>query len=262
LVLGLNAPFGFGMKLGGIVILVVFVTNSSAWAQIGPPQPRAPSLGYSLGVGIQNVQSEWTYDYTVARNRIYLEGAHGLSDWCELFSRIGGSNFVINDIDSFQPSMTRDVSSDGYPAFWSGGLRGKTWENEAWSIGVSLEVAVYSGMDETIRWTYNTYQELHFDPTVEINAGISLGYKLANGMLYGGPLLHFGYSSADVRTHVFGPDWSIQDSIDAVTIRDKPGWGCFVGWQRPIGDDGWNLQLEGSALNGGFGGAISCFKAW
>jgi hypothetical protein len=240
----------------------VYLTSANAWAQVGPPPPRAPSHGYSVGVGLHNVQSRWTYDYTVARNRLYLEGSHGLCDWWEIFSRVGGSNCVINEIETFQPGMIRDVSSDGYPAFWSGGLRGTPWENETWSIGFSLEIAVYSGMEETIRWTYNTYQELEFDPTVEINAGISVGCCFANGILYGGPLLHLGYASADARTHVFTEDWSIQDSVDAVTIRDKPGWGFFFGWQRGIRDGEWTLQLEASVLNGGFGGAVSIFKAW
>jgi hypothetical protein len=241
---------------------MAFLICSTATAQFGPPQTRAPSQGYSLGIGLHNVQSDWTYDYTIARNRAYFEGSIGLSDCCEIFARLGGSNWVINDIESFQPGMLRDVSSDGYPAFLSGGVRGSSCVNGTWSIGISIEVAVYSRMEETIRWTFDTYQELHFDPTVEINGGMSIGYNLEHGILYGGPLIHFGYAMADIRTHTFGSDWSVRDSIDALTIRDKAGVGGFVGWQRPIGENGWNLQVEGSALRGGFGGAISCFKAW
>jgi hypothetical protein len=242
--------------------LLVLLTNTSAWAQIGPPQPRAPGHGYSLGVGLHNAHSRWSYDYAIARNRIYIEGSHGLADCLEIFARAGGSNWVINDIETLEPGMIRDVSSDGYPAFVSAGLRGKGWECGAWSIGASLEVAVYSGMEETIRWSFDRYQELHFDRTVEINAGVSIGYFLQRGILYSGPLLHLGYASADVRTHIFGEDWTVEDSIDALTIRDKPGLGWFIGWQRPIGDCGWSLQLEGAVLDGGFGGAISFFKAW
>ena len=250
------------MGRGGLTLLL-FLTGPTAWAQIGPPQTRAPSDGYSLGVGLHNVQSRWKpYDVTIDRNRVYLEGSHGLGDCLEIFSRVGGSNWVINDIDTAQPGMIHDVSSDGYPAFFSGGLRGNLWECERWSVGASFEAAVYSSMEKTIRWNFDRYQELHFDPTVEINTGVSVGYSLEQGILYGGPLLHFGYASADVRTHVFGADWTVQDSIDAVTIRDKAGWGWFVGWQRPISEDGWSLQVEGSVLNGGLGGAISCFKAW
>jgi hypothetical protein len=248
---------------GGSLALLFILTSSTAWAQIGPPQTRAPSDGYSLGVGLHNVQSRWSpYDYLIARNRVYFEGSHGLGDCLEIFGRVGGSNWVINDIQTLQPGMIRDVSSDGYPLFASGGLRGTCWERENWSIGLSLEAAVYSGMEETVRWSFDRYQELLFDPTVEINAGLSIGYCLERGIVYSGPLLHLGYARADVRTHIFGPNWTVEDSIDAVTIRDKPGWGWFLGWQRPIGECGWNLQLEGSVLNEGFGGAISCFKAW
>jgi hypothetical protein len=249
------------MRLGSL-ILAAFLICSTASAQFGPPQTRATNQGCSLGVGLHNVQSEWTYDYTIARNRIYVEGSFGLSDCSEIFGRVGGSNWVINDVHSFQAGRLHDVSSDGYPAFLSGGMRGTAWGNGAWSIGISLEVAVYSGMEQTIRWTYNTYQELHFDPTVEINGGISIGYNLEQGVLYGGPLIHFGYAMADIRTHTFGSDWAIRDTIDGLTIRDKAGVGCFVGWQRPIGGRGWTLQLEGSVLRGGFGGALSCFWAW
>jgi hypothetical protein len=211
---------------------------------------------------VHNVHSEWTYDYTVSRNRVYLEGSLGLGACAEVFGRVGASNFVINDVETFQPGMLRDVSSDGYPAFLSGGIRGTPWMSESWSIGISLEVAVYSGMEKTVRWTHDTYEELHFDPTVEINAGISVGYHLDHGVLYAGPLIHFGYAMADVRTHTFGDEWNIRDHIDGLTVRDKPGMGGFLGWQCPIGECGWAIQLEGSVLRGGFGGAISFFRAW
>jgi hypothetical protein len=243
-------------------VLLTLSICSAARAQFGPPQTRTATGHCSLGVGIHNVQSTWSYDYTIARNRLYLEGSVGLSDWSEIFGRVGGSNWVVNELESFQPGMVRDVSSDGYPAFLSGGLRGTAWANGAWSIGIALEVAVYSGMEENVRWMYDTYQELRFDPTVEINGGISVGYQFSQSILYAGPLIHFGYTMVDVRTHTFGPDWNIRDEIDALTIRDKGGIGCFVGWQRPIGANGWYVQLEGSVLRGGFGGALSCFKTW
>lgn len=97
---------------------------------------------------------------------------------------------------------------------------------------------------------------------MEINAGLPFGYTLGRGIIYGGPLLHFGYARADIRTHTVRPNWNIVDSIDALTIRDKAGVGGFLGWQSPIGDNGWHLQFEGSALAGGLGGAIGLYKSW
>ena len=98
--------------------LLLLLPGLPASAQIGPPQPRAQRHGYSLGVGVHNVRSRWMpYDYDVARNRIYFEGSYGFTDSVEAFGRAGVSDWVINDIESFRPGMTRDVSSDGYPAF-------------------------------------------------------------------------------------------------------------------------------------------------
>ena len=202
-------------------------------------------------------------DYEVARNRIYFEGSCGFSDSLEAFGRVGVSDWVINDLDSFRPDMTRDVSTDGSPpAFVSGGLRGKAWQFGRVSIGGSFEATWYSGMDRIIRWDYNVYQELFFDPTVEITAALSVGYALGRSVLYGGPLLHFGYNRADVRTHEFGPDWDIEDSVNALTIRDKAGCGGFLGWRTPIGRQGWHLQFEGAGVRGGFAGALGFFKSW
>ena len=244
-------------------ILLLLLAGSRAAAQIGPPQPRARGHGYSLGVGVHNVQSRWMpYDYDLDRNRIYLEGSYGFTDGVEAFGRAGVSDWVINDIESFEAGMTRDVSSDGYPAFLSGGLRGKAWQCGRVSIGGSLEVAWYSGLERNVRWDYDVYQELFFDATVEINAAVSVGYDLGRSVVYGGPLLHFGYNRVDVRTHEFGPDWDIEESIDALTIRDKGGCGGFLGWRAPLGVNGWRLQIEGAGLRGGFGCALGFFRSW
>src|SRR5207244_11499040 len=167
---------------------------------------------------------------------------------------------VVNDVESWEPGKARDIASQGYPGFVSGGVRGKLWECGDWSGGASLEAALQCGLERDIRWDYHVYQTLRFDAPVEFNLGLSLGYDLGPGILYAGPLLHYAYTSADVRTHEFGPGWGIEDHIDMLTVRDKAGWGGFLGWQMPLGDDGWNLQLEGAVLHNGFGVGIGFFK--
>lgn len=246
-----------------LATLLVLCAATPSSGQIGPPQPRAEAQSYSLGIGVHNARSRWTpYDYTVDRNRIYAEGSYGVSDWIEAFGRVGGSDWVINDVRTLRPDMGRDVHADGYPAFLSGGLRGKAWQSGRWSLGASFDTSWYGSAKETIRWTYNVYQELYVDPTVEINAALSIGCDVGRGVVYGGPLLHFAYTRIDVRTHEFGPDWEIEDRIDDRTVRDKGGWGGFVGWRTPLGDNGWHLQLEGTALRDGLGGALSFYRSW
>jgi len=202
------------------------------------------------------------YDYDVTRNRIYLEGSFGLTGNIEIFGRAGGSDWVVNDVESYAPGMARDVSSDGYPAFLSLGVRGRAWRFGCVSIGGSLEAAWYSSQERNIRWDYNVYQELLFDATTEINAALSVGYELGRGVFYAGPLVHWAYTRVDVRTHTFGPDWDVEDSIDALTIRDKNGVGGFFGWRTPIGQRGWHLQLEGAGLRGGLAGALGFYRRW
>jgi hypothetical protein len=244
-----------------LMLTLLVLAPVQARAQFGPPQPRAACYGYSLGVGVHNVNSTWMpYDYDIARNRVYFEGSFGFNESLEGFARVGGSNWVINDVASYEPDEDHDISSDGYPAFVSGGIRAKLLECEGWSIGVSVEAAWYSGLEKDIRWDYDVYQTLLFDPPLEINAGLSLGCNLDPCVLYAGALLHFGYTRADVRTHECGPGWDVEEDIDALTIRDKAGFGAFVGWQIPLGEDGWQLQLEGAVLRGGFGAAIGIFK--
>lgn len=251
------------MRVLTLATLLMLLAGSPSLAQIGPPRPRALPQSYSLGVGVHNTHSRWMpYDYLVDRNRIYVEGSYAVNECVEAFGRAGGSDWVINDMQTFQPGMGYDVHTDGYPAFLSGGLRGQMWQHGRWSIGASLEGAWYSAAKHTIRWTYDCYQELYFDSTVEITAGLPVGYNLGRGVVYAGPLLHFAYTRADVRTHEFGPEWEIEDHIDDRTIRDKAGWGAFLGWQTPIGENGWHLQLEGCALRDGVGGALSFFRNW
>jgi hypothetical protein len=252
------------MRCVPLITLLLMLSGLPASAQIGPPEPRAQRHRYSLGVGVHNVQSRWTpNDYEMARNRIYFEGSFGFTDGLEAFGRAGVSDWVINDIETYRPGMTRDVSTDGSPpGFVSGGLRGKAWQLGRVSIGGSLEAAYYSGMESNVRWNYDAYQELLFDPTVEITAALSVGCDLGRSVIYGGPLLHFGYSRLDLRTHKFGPNWEVEDSVNILTIRDKGGCGGFLGWRTPIGQNGWHLQLEGAGLRGGFAGAAGFFRSW
>jgi opacity protein-like surface antigen len=251
------------MRFLALATLLVLLIALPASAQIGPPQPRASQYGWSMGVGVQNVQSEWTpYHYDVDRTRIYLEGSYGFTDSVEAFGRAGVSDWVVNDIQTYEPGDMRDVSSDGYPAFVSGGLRGTAWRSGNLSVGASFEAAWYVAQERDIRWDYDAYQELYFDSTVEFTLAVPVGYEIGRSILYGGPLVHFGYTRVDVRTHEFGPDWEVEDSVDAVTIRDKGGCGGFLGWRTPIGENGWHLQIEGAGLRGGFAGALGFYRAW
>jgi len=246
-----------------ITLLLWLPASLPAWAQIGPPQSRARRHGYSLGVGVHNVESRWMpYDYDVARNRIYIEGSFGFTDCVEAFGRAGVSDWVVNDVESYEPGLTHDVSSDGYPAFVSVGVRGKGWQFGRVSVGGSIEAAWYAAFEKNVRWDYDVYQELLFDSTVEITAALSVGCDLGRSVLYAGPLVHFGYNRVDVRTHEFGADWDVEDSVDALTIRDKGGCGGFVGWRAPIGRNGWHIQLEGAGVTGGCAGALGFFRSW
>jgi hypothetical protein len=251
------------MRYTAWVFLLWLLGVSPAWAQIGPPAPRAGQHGFSLGVGVHNAASRWMpYDYDVDRNRIYFEGSYGFTDNVELFGRVGLSDWVVNDIESYEPGMVRDVSSDGYPAFLSIGLRGRAWQCGRLSLGASLEAAWYAGLERDIRWNYDAYQELYFDPTTEINAAASLGWDLGRGVLYAGPLVHFAHTRVDVRTHEFGPEWDIEERVDGLVIGDKNGVGGFFGWRVPLGNRGWQLQLEGAGLRGGLAGALGFFRSW
>ena len=245
-----------------LLLACCLLHGGAAKGQMGPPQTRAAALDYTLGVGLHNAQSEWKpYEYVIARNRVYVEGSFGLSDDLEIFGRVGGSECTINDVNTYRDDLTRDVSSLGYPAFCSGGVRGLGWHFGRFSIGASAEVAWYSSIEKNIRWDYDVYQELYFDAMVEFNLGLPIGCEVGNSILYGGPLIHFAYTVADIRTHTFGPDWDVDDEVDELTVRDKAGRGAFLGCRTPLGQNGWHLQLEGAAMRKGFNGAIGFYKA-
>ena len=252
------------MRYAALTPLLLLLLDVPTSAQVGPPMPRAERHGYSLGVGLHNVQSCWMpNDYEVARNRMYFEGSYGFTDRVEGFARAGVSDWVVNDIETYKPGMARDVSTDGSPpGFVSGGLRGEMWRFGRFSIGGSAEAAWYCGMDRFVRWNYDVYQELLFDSTFELTAALPIGCDLGRGVVYGGPLLHFGYSRLNVRTHKFDVNWEVEDTIHALTIRDKGGCGGFLGWRTPLGENGWHLQLEAAGLRGGFAGALAFYRGW
>ena len=250
------------MQRLALALAWILLSAVPALAQIGPGEPRAACHDFSLGGGFHNVSSTWKpFDYDVDRGRFYLEGSFAFNHGIEGFLRAGGSDVVINEIETYEPGKDKDVSSQGYPAFLSGGVRGTFWQWGPWTLGGSFEAAWYAGLERYIRWDYDAYQQLYVDPTVEFNAGLSLAYDFGFGTFYWGPLVHFGYTNADVRTHEFGPNWDVEEEINALNVRDKAGFGGLFGWQMPLGGGGWNLQIEGSVLSGGFGIGVGFFHS-
>jgi hypothetical protein len=253
------------MRRCALALLLLAWVGPRAHAQWGPPAPRASPYGFSLGAALQNVSSDWLpYDFYVNRSRVHLEGTFAFNASLELFGRVGGSDFVINDVATWRDDLLADFSTDGdgYPLFASVGVRGTLLRYGSWQLGGSFEAARYASLEKNIRWNYDVYQTLSADPPIELNLGFSVSRSFGASLLYAGPLLHFGYTKVDVRTHKFGPNWEVEDQVDALTIRDKGGVGGFVGWQWAATDDGWHLLVEGAVLNGGFGGTIGFFKAF
>src|SRR5688572_5451426 len=107
-----------------VVAMGMLLAASGALAQYGPAQPRTNlEQRFSLGVGVRNDSTEWTYGYDVGISRVFLEGSLCIADGWEAFARAGGANLVVNDIALYR-DWPRDLSSDGYQAFASLGLRG------------------------------------------------------------------------------------------------------------------------------------------
>jgi hypothetical protein len=251
------------MRASALALIVLLAGGTSVQAQFGPAEPRAEPFGFSLGAGLHNASSTWLpYDYQIDRNRVYCEGSFAFNASLEVVGRVGGSDFVVNDVATWRSDKFADLSTDGegYPLFFSGAVRGTLLSYGPWSIGGSFEAVRYAGLEQTIRWNFDVYQVLTVDPPIELNLALSVDYAFGGTILYAGPLLHFGYTKVDVVTHEFGPDWDVEHAVDALTIRDKGGVGGFLGWQQALGEEGWAMQLEGSAPHGGYGIAVAVFK--
>lgn len=234
---------------------------ASASAQFGPAHPRTNlEQRFSLGVGVRNDSTEWTYGYEVAVSRTFLDGSVYIADGWEAFARAGGANLVINDIALYR-DWPRDLSSDGYQMFGSLGLRGLLIDRGTWALGSSWSASRYSAFNVSKTVEVNAFQTVYVDAPVELECAFPISWRFGGGQqfaFYGGPVVHFAYIEGDTRTHSFARGHLVSDEINALNVRDKGNLGLFLGIQGPLWRTRGRWQAEGE-LRDGIGGSASIY---
>jgi hypothetical protein len=192
--------------------------------------------------------------------RIFLEGSVHVWDGWEMFGRAGGANLALNDYPLYN-DWPRDVSSDGYQAFSTLGLRGLVWESGRWSLGSACSVSRYSPFDVSKTVAVNAFQTVYIDAPIEIDCGFPITWRfgeLGELVCYAGPMVHFGYLEGDTRTHTFDDGHLLSDEINSLNVRDKGNVGLFFGLQGPLLRTHARWQAEGEYRDG-FGGSASVY---
>lgn len=244
-----------------VVAALVSLVAQAALAQFGPAHPRTnASDRLSLGLGVRNDASEWTYGYEVDVSRVFAEGSLYVGHGWELFARLGGANLVVNDIALYR-DWKRDLAGDGYQAFGTLGLRGLLWDRGRWSWGASLSASRFSAFQVSKTVEVNAFQTVFVDAPLELELGLPLTWRFGGAgqcSLYAGPDVHFAYIEGDTRTNTFSPALDTRDRIHALNVRDKGNVGAFLGLQGPLWRTRGRWQTE-AEFRDGLGGSAAVF---
>lgn len=228
----------------GAALLLVAATAEGG--QLGAPQPAGGKGQLTLGAGYFHLEEKWKPDRAsdlagatrvewatdlVRRNALFVQGAYGLSNRCEVFLRLGAA-------DRRAPQGFKD----SYVFFGSIGTRGVLYSRPKFSLGPVVQASFYGSNEDDIAFTQgaSTWRgKEEIDGSWEVSAAVAAQAFVGKAILYAGPL--FSWTRADVRYRITNGTTSLDV---ANTYKTKNPFGGYAGLRTAL-PAGLTLELEG-----------------
>jgi hypothetical protein len=187
-------------------------------------------------------------------NTVYANLGYGVTDYFEVFLRLGGTNATFGGTTFWESG--EDFDSDTDFAI-GGGVKATFYENGRLKIG-GLFQADWSEWDGAIRpkdWPVAD-DTVTFDVTqLQIAAGPS--YQLTDMVsIYGGPFLHFVYGDwQDIYSYV---DGGLITAKNTWTVEEDACFGGYIGTQIDLAENSiFLLEYQHTSAADAFGASVA-----
>jgi opacity protein-like surface antigen len=169
-------------------------------------------------------------------NTVYINIGYGVTDYFEVFLRLGGNNAKFSG-HTFWPSGEDFDSNTGFAI--GGGMKATFYEADRLKIGGLIQID-WSDLDGAIRpkeWPVAD-DTVTFDLT-QVQIAVGPSYELTESVLiYGGPFLHFVYGDwEDVYNQIDPISGGLLTTKTSWDVEEDSSFGAYIGTQIEFGEN-------------------------
>lgn len=190
-------------------------------------------------------------------NTTYVNIGYGVTDYFEVFLRLGGTNAKFSG-STFWPSGDEFDSDTDFAI--GGGIKTTFYEEDKLKIGGLIQVGWFE-LDGAIRpkeWPVAD-DTVQFDLT-QIQIAVGPSYELTDRVLiYGGPFLHFIQGDWEDIYNQIDPDTGgLLTSKNTWTVEEDSYFGAYIGTQMEITENiTFLIEYQRTSAADAFGASIA-----
>ena len=242
----------------GFAIVIIYISSPAAFAlsPMGPPTASLKQEDFKIGADFSHSEIDLELNdgefveyldgwfdaagvesdlelKNVKINTAYVNLGYGVTDYFEVFLRLGGNNAKFSG-STFWPSGENFDSNTGFAI--GGGFKATFYDVDRLKIGGLIQVG-WSDLDGAIRpkeWPVAD-DTVQFDLT-QVQIAVGPSYELTDRVLiYGGPFLHFVRGDwEDVYNQVDVGTGGLLTSQLSWNVEEDSNFGAYFGTQMEI----------------------------
>jgi len=248
-------------------IVIIFISGPAAFAlsPMGPPTSGLKHEDFKIGVDFSHSEIDLEFNdgefveyldgwfdasggetdlklKNVKINTVYVNLGYGVTDYFEVFLRLGGNNAKFSGYN-FWPSGENFDSNTGFAI--GGGFKATFYDEGRFKLGGLIQ-AGWADLDGAIRpkeWPVAD-DTVQFDLT-QIQIAVGPSYELTDRVLiYGGPFLHFVRGDwEDIYNQVDLGTGGLLTSKLSWNVEEDSSFGVYFGTQMEITENG-SIMIE------------------
>ena len=245
----------------GFAIAIICISRPAAFAlsPMGPPTSGLKQEDFKIGVDYSHSEIDLEFNdgeyfeyldgwfdasgresdlklKNVKINTVYVNLGYGVTDYFEVFLRLGGTNARFSG-SNFWPSGEEFDSSTDFAI--GGGFKATFYDKDKLKIGGLIQTG-WSDLDGAIRpkeWPVAD-DTVQFDLT-QIQIAVGPSYELTERVLiYGGPFLHLVRGDwEDVYNQIDLGTGGLLTTKTTWTVEEDSSFGAYIGTQMEISEN-------------------------
>jgi len=245
----------------GFAIVIIYISGSAVFAlsPMGPPASGLKQEDFKIGADFSHSEIDLKFNdgeyfeyldgwfdasgaepdlklKNVKINTVYVNLGYGVTDFFEVFLRLGGTNARFSG-STFWPSGEEFESNTDFAI--GGGFKATFYDEDKLKIGGLIQVG-WSDLDGAIRpkeWPVAD-DTVQLDLT-QIQIAVGPSYELTERVLiYGGPFLHFIRGDwEDVYNQIDLGTGGLLTTKTTWTVEEDSSFGAYIGTQIEIAEN-------------------------